>query len=277
MAQDYTKTTLNYPQGADTPIKRVIVNRPPKTGTVDSDYKNFIPGDEWLDTSNYDWWKFVRVAGSPPIGTWILLGTGNLESLTGNVGGPVPPDGANNINVIGSGIVNVTGNPGTNTLTITSSGSGFLTGNVGGPVPPDGASNTNIVGVGGVTVTGNPGTNTLSISVSNLGAIFWQVIVANQMAVKDNGYFTLSGAPIQITLPAVSAVGDTFEVADIGGGLFQIVQGAGQQIRLGTQTTPLGVGHSLTSAQDGAHLQFVCYAANMGWMAMNPNGNFILV
>ena len=47
-------------------------------------------------------------------------GPADLETLTGNTGGAVSPDGANNINVVGyepSGIT-VVGNPGTNTLTI---------------------------------------------------------------------------------------------------------------------------------------------------------------
>ena len=41
-----------------------------------------------------------------------------VQTLTGNSGGAVPPT-ANNINIIGSGGVTVTGNPGTSTLTIT--------------------------------------------------------------------------------------------------------------------------------------------------------------
>jgi hypothetical protein len=44
----------------------------------------------------------------------------NVQTLTGNTGGPVPPT-ANNINVVGSGSITVTGNPGTSTLTISSS------------------------------------------------------------------------------------------------------------------------------------------------------------
>lgn len=272
MTRDLTTSTLNYPTGADTPIKRVSVNRPPRSGTVDSDYKNFIPGDEWLDTSNYDWWKFVRASGSPTIGIWILIGSGNLEFLTGNSGGMVGADGANNINVLGSGIVNVAGNPGTNTLTITSSASAFLTGNVGGAVPADGAGNINILGTGSVTVTGNPGTNTLSIAVAG-GGIFWQVIVANQAAVKDNGYFTMGGGVVQLSLPAVSAIGDTFEVADIGGNGWQIIQGVGQQIRFGSIATTLGVGGSLTSTKNGDHLELVCFSANIGWIALEAQGS----
>lgn len=51
-------------------------------------------------------------------------GAGPVVGLTGNVGGEVFPDGGGNINIVGSGTVTVTGNPGTNTLTITDSGAG---------------------------------------------------------------------------------------------------------------------------------------------------------
>lgn len=50
--------------------------------------------------------------------------TGVAESLTGNSGGAVSPT-ANNINVVGTGGITVTGNPGTSTLTISVSGSGM--------------------------------------------------------------------------------------------------------------------------------------------------------
>lgn len=48
-----------------------------------------------------------------------------VETITGNSGGAVPPNGANNINIVGAGGVNVAGNAGTNTLTITVGGSGM--------------------------------------------------------------------------------------------------------------------------------------------------------
>lgn len=52
-------------------------------------------------------------------------GGGALNTLTGNVGGAVSPSGGGNINVVGAGSITVTGNPGTNTLTITDTGGGF--------------------------------------------------------------------------------------------------------------------------------------------------------
>lgn len=46
----------------------------------------------------------------------------NVEFLTGNVGGAVGPDAAFNINVVGAAGILVTGNPATNTLTVTGTG-----------------------------------------------------------------------------------------------------------------------------------------------------------
>ena len=48
-------------------------------------------------------------------------GGGTVDTLTGNSGGPVSADGSNNINIVGTGPITVTGNPMTSTLTIGSS------------------------------------------------------------------------------------------------------------------------------------------------------------
>lgn len=47
---------------------------------------------------------------------------GVVDFLEGNTGGPVGPNAGNVIFVVGSGSISVTGNPGTNTLTITDTG-----------------------------------------------------------------------------------------------------------------------------------------------------------
>lgn len=47
-----------------------------------------------------------------------------LETLTGDTGGPVGPDSNDNINIIGAGGITVAGDPMTNTLTIDGSGAG---------------------------------------------------------------------------------------------------------------------------------------------------------
>lgn len=59
------------------------------------------------------------------INTWKKLQghSQSAETLTGNTGGAVSPDTSNNINIVGTGALTVSGNPGSHTLTIAYSGS----------------------------------------------------------------------------------------------------------------------------------------------------------
>jgi hypothetical protein len=52
-------------------------------------------------------------------------GAGDILTLTGNTGGAVGPSVGGNINIVGIGSVVVDGDPGTNTLTIESTGGGI--------------------------------------------------------------------------------------------------------------------------------------------------------
>ncbi len=99
------------------------------------------------------------------MGQYLSGSTGGIVStLTGNVGGPVPPT-ANNINVVGDGtIVLVTGNPGTSTLTITVDDSvptAFTTDS--GTASPV-LNNLNILGGFNITTTGAGDTVTIDVS-----------------------------------------------------------------------------------------------------------------
>ncbi len=51
---------------------------------------------------------------------------GEVLTLTGNSGGAVSPNGSGNMNLVGSGTVSVTGNPGTNTLTVSVGGTAVV-------------------------------------------------------------------------------------------------------------------------------------------------------
>ncbi len=63
-------------------------------------------------------------------------GTG-VQTLTGNTGGAVGPDGANNIDILGGDGVLIDGNPGTNTLVVSLVGSEEGTGTTIGAVTAD--------------------------------------------------------------------------------------------------------------------------------------------
>lgn len=140
-----------------------------------TDYANFIIGAEWLNNITLQVYKLVsKISG---IAKWVELtsGTGTVITLEGNTGGLVPANASGNIMVIGDGTsIQVTGIPGTNTLSISAIGSGVLetlTGNSGGAVSPNSSGNINVVGDSTISFTGNPGTNTLTASVT--GAAGW--------------------------------------------------------------------------------------------------------
>lgn len=120
---------------------------------------------------------------------------GFIQTLTGNSGGAVPPT-AGNINVVGTGVITVVGNPGTSTLTITPSGaiaSSFVTSPATGTATPvagvltfagagtvsvsAAGSTVTITGVaGGVTsITGNTGpaqTGAINLITANSTPLF---------------------------------------------------------------------------------------------------------
>jgi len=173
-------------------------------------------------------------------------------------------------------------NPLTNRLDITGSGGGggggisTITGTTGGNIGPDGSGNINIIGAGSVTVSGNALTNTLTITVPST-FFAWTVITANQMAVTFNGYFINGGSRVDITLPATSSVGDTFQLVDKGGNLWSILQGAGQQIKFKNASTTVGVGGSITSQIVGDSALLVCSVANTEWWIVDSIGTFVVV
>lgn len=111
----FTPTTLNYPQLANTAIRRYKASHAPNST------KNFVLGDEWLDTSasiTGRWWKLSTLLTGGLV--WVRMGGGNglIETLTGDVGGAVAGDSDANIFTLGTANqITVTGTPGTHTLT----------------------------------------------------------------------------------------------------------------------------------------------------------------
>lgn len=97
---------------------------------------------------------------------------GDIETLTGDTGGAVGPDGAFNINLLGGAGIEVTGSPGTNTLTITEDGALEGTGSTVGATTDD---------VLTVALGATPGTYTLEARVAAFdsstpsGASFWAI------------------------------------------------------------------------------------------------------
>lgn len=90
-------------------------NRSPTVNDV-----NFQPTQRWFDTVNNEEWilvDFNAVNGVVTANWQPITSSSDIITLTGNSGGPVPPT-AGNINILGTGTVNIVGNPATSTLTV---------------------------------------------------------------------------------------------------------------------------------------------------------------
>lgn len=237
----------------------LIVNQKRTPGV--NDWQNQQIGNFWLYsnplTNVQSLWYLASLARNQAL--WVELSTssGLILSLTGNSGGAVFPT-SGNINVVGDGTtIDVVGNPGTSTLTISAIGTGLvqsLTGNSGGAVFPT-AGNTNIVGDGTtITVVGNPGTSTLTISLAGSGGAAienlktddghvvtptsGQVIVAGGTGIATTG----TVGPNTVTISATGAVATSY-VTNSG---TAIPSGNVLDVLGGTGITTSGSGHTVT-------------------------------
>lgn len=123
MAIDFTSSTLNYPITSATAIKRVKSDRDP----AGKDGPGYTLGDEWLNVTSNRWFKLARKGNtSQSSAVWVEIGApSEIDTIQGNSGGPVAGDANGNIFIMGSPGINVSGNPGTNTLMINAVGGGF--------------------------------------------------------------------------------------------------------------------------------------------------------
>lgn len=116
----FTNTPINYPVGADTPIRRVISTRDPVSNTLNMDNKNFKLGDEWLNKTTNTWWKLAALPQNTAIWERVSGSPGDVSILRGNDGLDVVPDANGVINVVGVAGQGITSaRTGANTLSYT--------------------------------------------------------------------------------------------------------------------------------------------------------------
>lgn len=130
------------------------------------DYKNFNVGTMWIDRNtapSEDIWMLVNKDSN--VARWLKISSDDaIETLTGNVGGPVSGDANQNIDILGSGPYIFTGTPGTNTLTLSDDGTigAQYDADVGSAIPAANILNV----IGGTYVATAGGGNTLVIDIT---------------------------------------------------------------------------------------------------------------
>lgn len=101
------------------------------------------------------------------------------------------------------------------------------------------------------------------------------VVVTINTTLAPNTQYIVQGGPVNLLLPAVSAVGDTIRIVG-DNNQWTITQAAGQQINYGVLDTTVGVGGSLASLSSDDCVELMCMAANTRWRVFNSFGNLIV-
>lgn len=174
------KSTLTYPATNSFPVRKWQDTRNPDSG----DYKNFQIFDIWINTAARTAW--IMVDKTANTGFWIQMassGTGIL-TISGDSGGPVGPDGVDNINLLSGANLTVTGNAGTNTLTITLDGTiaSQYTTDSGIAFPSGG--NLDIDGTNGIETSASGDVVTLTLS-GNVPLLFTADLGSAQPALNE--------------------------------------------------------------------------------------------
>lgn len=218
----FTTSTLNYPQGSNTPIKRVKVERAP----ISTDTKNFIPGDEWLDSTSRDWWKLVDIFQGSAL--WVKIGgtSAAAETFTLDDSSIVGPDASNNINLLGGVGTQTSGNPGTNTITVSASADVATSYEADSGTAVPNLNTLHVVGAGGITT--NATGSTVTVDTDGTVAIKFTADDLNT-AIPIAGNLDIFGS----NLASTTATAGTITVNSFAGADIIVSQTVGN----GTHTT----------------------------------------
>ncbi len=223
-----------------------------------ADYKNFDLGVIWINTSADRGWLMVdRTATS---GTWIQMAVvaNGILTITGDSGGAVGPDGADNINIVTGSNLTLAGDSTTNTLTLNLDSTVPLTFTEDAGSATASSNNVNIVGGMGVTTSGAGSTVTITAHAS-VPLTFTEdagtaTPTLNNLNVVGTGGITTSGAGATVTITTDGSVIGTTITGDTGGALSPTA--GNWDILGGTGCATSGSGSTLTINVVGGGLEW---------------------
>ncbi len=138
-----------------------------------------------------------------------------VQTIEGNSGGPISPDGTNNIHVIGdTTTILIAGNAGTNTLTVSAVGSVPNSFHTDSGIATPIAGVLNIVGGQGIEVTG--ASNTVTVASTGIFFSYINVNTTPYFVLDTDVYLSVdtSVMPITILLPDNALLGEPFFIKD---------------------------------------------------------------
>jgi len=242
----YTQGFGSRPENVEVPT---VQSRAPTSADT-----NYPIGKRWIYLNNGEYSLVeITITNNIPSATWVLSGTntGPLNTLTGNSGGALSPS-AGNINIVGSGVITVTGSGSTLTISETP-GTGLLstlTGGSGGAISPT-AGNITVAGTANeITTTGSGSTITWSTPTTFIAP----GSIASTTTMTSGGAFTVTTGGATITAGGLTvtaggaAVTGTTTINNSGAATTTIGTGGTGAVNIGNATGNTAVTGSLTAS-----------------------------
>ena len=163
------------------------------------------------------------------------------------------------------------------TLAVTRGGLGIGTVPTNGQIPIGNGANyvaATITAGTGISISVGAG----SITISSNGAAPWVDETGASVTMATNtGYTSDDGASlVTFTLPATAAIGDWVEINGKGSGGWTLIEGSGQIIHFGNQTTTVTTG-SISSTNQWDCIRLRCVTANTTFTVVSAVGNLTIV
>jgi hypothetical protein len=128
----------------------------------------------------------------------------------------------------------------------------------------------------GISIANGAGSVTISGTASGIG--WTDVTGATQAMVADSGYTANRSSLVTFTLPATAAYGTGLAVVGKGTGGWTIAQNVGQNIQIGSLSSTIGAGGSVSSTNQFDSINLVCTTANTTWTVLGGvQGNLTIV
>jgi hypothetical protein len=127
-----------------------------------------------------------------------------------------------------------------------------------------------LIGRNGITIDQNG--DSIIIAGTQTG-VSWVKVNSDTVMQSGYGYQIDTGSNINLTLPVSSTFGDEIYIKGFGGGLWKIVQTAGQQVIVGASPSTMGVLGSVSATNQYDTISLSCSADNTIWQALGaPQG-----
>lgn len=215
------------------PAQAVIYPRNP---TI-NDCSNFTLQCQWLNSKTEQLWVLVNQAGNKATWKEIIGGGSGIQTIEGDIGGPVPGDGSSNLFLQGSGHYVFTGNPGANLITLSDDGAIATTYTADSGTATPSSNNLNIVGSGIISTSGSGDTITITAAGSVPVAIHTDsgnaIPSGGVLNVLGGNNITTTGSGNSIHAAVTGTTNHAVQIGNSTGSLTSLAVGTDGQVLIG--------------------------------------------